>query len=74
VLLDRDGRTARAWGVGGLPMSFLVDARGRVQFSVFGECDWSEGELAAALNRLLGEAERASRARPLPGSEPARAG
>jgi hypothetical protein len=45
-------------------MSFLVDAEGRVRSWVFGECDWSEGELAAALERLLGEAERAARAAP----------
>jgi len=63
VLLDPDRRAAQAWGVGGLPMSFLVDAQGRVRSWVFGECDWSEGELAAALERLLGEAERASRGR-----------
>jgi thiol-disulfide isomerase/thioredoxin len=56
VLLDRDHRAAAAWGVGGLPMSFLVDAEGRVRFSVFGECDWGEGELAEALDRLLGQA------------------
>lgn len=71
VLLDRDRRAADAWGVGGIPMSFLVDAEGRVRSWVFGECDWSEGELAAALERLLGEAERAARARPPPGGRPA---
>lgn len=71
VLLDRDRRAADAWGVGGLPMSFLVDAEGRVRSWVFGECDWSQGELATALERLLGEAERAARAGPPPGGRPA---
>ena len=74
VLLDGDRRAADAWGVGGLPMSFLVYAEGRVRGSVFGECDWFGGELAAALERLLGDAERAVRARPVAGGprEPAR--
>jgi peroxiredoxin len=60
VLLDRDRRLALSWGVGELPMSFLVDADGRVRYAAFGECDWNEGKPAAALERLLKEAERAS--------------
>jgi thiol-disulfide isomerase/thioredoxin len=71
VLLDRDRRIAEAWGVGGLPMSFLVDAEGRVRSSVFGECDWSKGELAAELERLLVRAEGALRARPRSSRAPA---
>jgi thiol-disulfide isomerase/thioredoxin len=58
VLLDPDEEIARGWGVGGLPMSFLVDSDGRVRSSVFGECDWTSGAPAAALERLLREAER----------------
>jgi thiol-disulfide isomerase/thioredoxin len=58
VLLDRDRRAATAWGVGGLPMSFLVDADGRVRSWIFGESDWSAGELGAALERLVVDAER----------------
>jgi hypothetical protein len=58
VLLDRDRRAAAGWGVGGLPMSFLVDADGRVRSWIFGESDWSAGELGAALERLVAEAER----------------
>ncbi|MFL5263666.1 MAG: TlpA family protein disulfide reductase [Anaeromyxobacteraceae bacterium] len=58
VLLDRDRRAAVAWGVGGLPMSFLVGADGRVRSSVFGESDWSAGELGGAVERLVVDAER----------------
>ena len=58
VLLDRDGRAAKAWGVGGVPMSFLVDARGRARWSAFGACDWSGGEPARVLARLLAAAAR----------------
>ncbi len=61
VLLDPERRAADAWGVGGLPMSFLVDAEGRVRSSIFGECDWTKGELATALERLLAEAEHGAR-------------
>jgi thiol-disulfide isomerase/thioredoxin len=63
VVLDRDRTAADGWGVGGLPMSFLVDAEGRVRSWVFGACDWREGELAAALERLLADAEAGARRR-----------
>jgi thiol-disulfide isomerase/thioredoxin len=58
VVRDPDHRLARAWGVGGLPMTFLVDATGRIRFSVFGAERWDEGEAARALDRLLSEAEK----------------
>jgi thiol-disulfide isomerase/thioredoxin len=59
VLLDPRKDTAKAWGVGGLPMTFLVDARGRVRYSVFGERDWNAGESLALVEKLLAEAPRA---------------
>jgi thiol-disulfide isomerase/thioredoxin len=72
VLLDGERRAGEAWGVGGLPMAFLVDATGRVRSWVFGESDWSRGELAAALEGMLREAEEASGAAPgpVPGPRP----
>ena len=61
VLLDTQKETAKRWGVGGLPMTFLVDARGRVRYSVFGERDWSEGPSLALVEKLVKEAPRARR-------------
>lgn len=59
VLLDGDKEAAAAWRAGGLPMTFLVDARGKVRYSAFGECDWSAGEPLRAVQRLVAEAPRA---------------
>ena len=59
VVLDRDKEAAKAWGAGGLPMTFIVDARGRVRYSAFGECDWSEGEPLRVVQGLLAEARDA---------------
>ena len=61
VLVDAQKETAKDWGVGGLPMTFLVDARGRVRYSVFGERDWSEGPSLALVEKLVAEAPRARR-------------
>lgn len=56
VLLNPHLRTARAWGVGGIPMTFVVDAEGRARFSAFGARNWSAAE-SNALEGLLSEAE-----------------
>ena len=37
VLLDRDGSVARAYGVTGLPTTFIVDRRGRLVARILGE-------------------------------------
>ena len=59
VLLDPEKEAAMAWKAGGLPMTFLVDAEGRVRYSAFGECDWSEGEPFRVVENLVAEAPRA---------------
>ena len=59
VLLDPDKEVAAAWKAGGLPMTFLVDAQGKVRYSAFGECDWSVGEPLRIVRTLLAEAPSA---------------
>jgi thiol-disulfide isomerase/thioredoxin len=58
VLLDTQKDAARDWGVGGLPMTFIIDARGRARYSAFGELDWSTGEPLRLVEKLLAEAPR----------------
>jgi thiol-disulfide isomerase/thioredoxin len=61
VLLDAEKSAAHAWRAGGLPMTFLVDARGRVRYSVFGEREWDEGEAFRVVQNLVNEAANARR-------------
>jgi len=61
VLLDADKEAAGRWNAKGLPMTFLVDARGRVRYWVFGERDWSEGEALRHVEKLVAEAPVARR-------------
>jgi len=61
VLLDTQKDAARAWNAGGLPITFLVDARGDVRYWVFGERDWNEGEPVKLVESLLSEAPNARR-------------
>jgi thiol-disulfide isomerase/thioredoxin len=53
MLLDPGQETARAWKVRILPMSFLLDAEGRVRYSIIGEIDWESPEAVNTVRRLL---------------------
>ncbi|HEX4780610.1 MAG TPA: TlpA family protein disulfide reductase, partial [Usitatibacter sp.] len=59
VFLDTQNEISREWKVGGLPMTFLVDARGRVRYYVFGERAWNENESLEVVEKLLAEVPRA---------------
>jgi len=59
VLLDTDKKAADEWKAGGLPMTFLVDAKGNIRYSAFGECDWSSGEPFRTVEALVAEVPRA---------------
>jgi thiol-disulfide isomerase/thioredoxin len=59
VMLDPDKEAAAAWNAKGLPMTFVVDASGRVRYWVFGEKDWSRGEALALIEKLVAEARGA---------------
>jgi len=61
VLLDPDNEASDAWGAKGLPMTFLVDAQGRIRYYAFGERDWSGRESLALVEGLLSEAPGARR-------------
>jgi thiol-disulfide isomerase/thioredoxin len=54
ILLDRDRAAARAWGVAGLPTSFLLDARHAVAFVAHGDVDWDSPAVHAVLDQLIG--------------------
>jgi thiol-disulfide isomerase/thioredoxin len=59
VLMDPEKEAAGAWNAKGLPMTFIVDAKGKVRYWAFGERDWSEGESLRIVEKLLAEAPRA---------------
>ena len=61
VVLDRDKEAAGRWKANGLPMTFIVDARGRVRYQAFGERKWDDSASLAIVDKLLAEAPRARR-------------
>ena len=61
VLLDPGKDAADAWKVRGLPMTFLIDAKGNARYWTFGEQNWAEGDAFKVVEGLLAEAPRAQR-------------
>lgn len=53
VLLDPGNQVDGAYGVRGLPSTFIIDRTGRVIWNCAGGLDWSSAELRNALRRLL---------------------
>jgi len=70
ALLDPNQEAAKAWRVRVLPGSFLVDAEGRVRYSVIGEIDWTTDEAVRTVRGLL----PAAPATTTPGTTGARGG
>jgi peroxiredoxin len=55
ILLDPDGAITKNWKVFGLPTSFLIDAQGRIRYSLSGPVEWDEGEALQIVESLLAE-------------------
>ena len=53
ILLDRDGNAQRAWGVRGLPATFLLDRKGSIRYWYLGELDWAQPKILRTVESLL---------------------
>lgn len=53
ILLDTSGEVSRAWGVQGIPTSFLVDKRGRVVYRAVGGRDFEHPEMERLVRDLM---------------------
>lgn len=58
ILLDPEMKTAEAWGVRGLPATFLVRPGGEVAGMAFGAREWNSAEMRALLESMLPGAHR----------------
>lgn len=55
VLRDASGRIEDAFGVAGLPTTFVIDRDGRIQRKVLGAREWHDPALASEIESLLEE-------------------
>jgi thiol-disulfide isomerase/thioredoxin len=55
ILLDGEGKSAKAWGVKGLPASFIVDKQGRIAYRAMGGREFDHPEMEKVLRALIQE-------------------
>lgn len=55
LLLDPDSTAMDAWGVRGLPASYVVDKRGQVRYTALGGRRMDSAHIVALINGLLAE-------------------
>lgn len=53
IAFDSDGRTAEAYAVHGLPVTYLIKPDGYIFYRVFGERDWMSEKVRAQVEKLL---------------------
>ena len=53
VLLDADGSAAKSLGIGIFPTTVAIDRRGRIRFTVTGECAWDREPATRWLRALI---------------------
>ena len=53
ILIDPNMQVANAWGVRGVPTTYVVDQRGRLVEFAEGEVDFTDAEVIATLRRLI---------------------
>lgn len=53
VLIDRDGKSAKAYGVTGVPETYIVDKSGVLREKVIGPADWNSTQADSFISNLL---------------------
>lgn len=53
VLMDRNKKVTRGWGVRVLPTTFVIGPDGRTRYHLVGDIDWSHGSVVGIITRLL---------------------
>ena len=53
VLIDREGKSAKAYGVTGVPETYIVDKQGVLRQKVIGPADWNSTEADSLISNLL---------------------
>jgi DsbE subfamily thiol:disulfide oxidoreductase len=53
VLIDREGTTAKAYGVTGVPETYIVDKQGVLREKVIGPADWNSSQADSLISNLL---------------------
>ena len=53
VLIDREGKAAKAYGVTGVPETYIVDKQGVLREKVIGPADWNSTQVDSLISNLI---------------------
>ncbi|HUO76393.1 MAG TPA: TlpA disulfide reductase family protein [Thermodesulfovibrionales bacterium] len=53
VLIDREGKAAKAYGLTGVPETYIVDKQGVLREKVIGPADWNSTQADSLISNLL---------------------
>lgn len=52
ILLDPKGENVQAWNVFAAPSNFVVDGKGKIRYTLFGEVEWDSDAIVDAIKEL----------------------
>ncbi len=55
VLIDSSGKTARSYGITGVPETYIIDKRGVLREKVIGPADWGSPRAISLISNLIKE-------------------
>ncbi len=55
VMIDEEGKAAKAYGLTGVPETYIVDKKGILRKKVIGPAQWDSAEAVAEISELLKE-------------------
>ena len=58
ILLDPKGEHVQAWNVFAAPSNFIIDGKGKIRYTLFGEVEWDSDEIVNAIKNLVSEKEK----------------
>lgn len=53
ILMDKDGAALKAWKVFVFPTSYIIDAEGKLRYSLLGSTEWDEADTVKKIEALL---------------------
>lgn len=53
VLMDKDGVALRDWKVFAFPTSYIIDAKGKIRYALYGALEWDKPSVVEIIRRLL---------------------
>lgn len=55
ILMDTTGENTQAWNVFAAPSNFLIDAKGKIRYTLYGGVEWDSEEITKAIKDLAAE-------------------